>query len=441
MKASVSRVAESMDLLQDYSTGAHPGHGPGSFLGPGPEYEGMEYDGTRWRMKAIGKLGSCDGGSCKGEALLALSEEDRQLAVRFEGEGGLALCLSRAFRLPDQLREEARRLSEDSSREFRDLELTDMPESWECEEVEEALAAARAASDAGAGPGERIDALLWAADVAEEHEALCRNTWSDAEYLEGGEGNAELVSRLEMQFAGQLAGTVQENMQDSTAPDSSAGDGHGGHGSGGKDGVFDVVLQGCAVATELARRLPEEDLTATLSRPRNLGVALDLIGSYCKNYEIDKADLVLQRILPLCRDRGGAWLMKALDKLSLVRMKQNRADDALAALEELELLVPFGPEEGWEYYDMLYRNFAWVYASLDETKKCLEYTRKAVEVKRANAIPASWYDCWDLGKVHARLGQQDNRREEMRIGLDLCRRAAKIHRTASHACEDPLERR
>ena len=29
-----------------------------------------------------------------------------------------------------------------------------------------------------------------------------------------------------------------------------------------------------------------------LEEPRNLGVALDLIGAYLKNYEIDKADLV-----------------------------------------------------------------------------------------------------------------------------------------------------
>jgi len=62
---------------------------------------------------------------------------------------------------------------------------------------------------------------------------------------------------------------------------------------------------------------------------------------------------------------GGPWLMKALDKTCAVRMKQHRAYDALTALKELESLVPFTAEEGWEFHDMLYRNFAWVYSAID----------------------------------------------------------------------------
>lgn len=125
---------------------------------------------------------------------------------------------------------------------------------------------------------------------------------------------------------------------------------------------------------------------------------MDLIGVYLKNYEIDKCDYVLDRVVPLARKKGGTWLIKALDKLCAVRMKQFRAYDALMALKEIEQLVPFRPEEGWEFHDIMYRNFAWCYSSLDEAEKCLEYTRKSVEVKKTNGVPATWFDIWDLGR-------------------------------------------
>lgn len=34
--------------------------------------------------------------------------------------------------------------------------------------------------------------------------------------------------------------------------------------------------------------------------------------------------------------------------------------------QEIESIVPFAPEEGWEFHDILYRNLAWCYSSLDE---------------------------------------------------------------------------
>jgi len=157
---------------------------------------------------------------------------------------------------------------------------------------------------------------------------------------------------------------------------------------------------------------------------------LDLIGVYLKNYEIDKCDYVLERVVPLARKRGGTWLIKALDKLCAVRMKQFRAYDALVALKEIEENVPFQPEEGWEFHDIMYRNFAWCYSSLDEAEKCLEYTRKSVEVKKTNGVQPTWFDIWDLGKAHARLGQKTQQREEMKIGFELCSKAGEIHRTA-----------
>lgn len=111
-------------------------------------------------------------------------------------------------------------------------------------------------------------------------------------------------------------------------------------------------------------------------------------------------------------------------------MKQHRASSALDALQEMESLVPFGPDDGWEFHDIMYRNFAWLYSSMDESEKTLEYTRKAVEVKRACGVPATWFDVWDLGKCHARLGQENKQIDEMRIGYELCCKAGQIHRKA-----------
>jgi len=303
----------------------------------------------------------------------------------------------------------------------------------------------------GSGDGvEQAMMLLQAADAVEDRDALMRNVWADVEYAQGEVGNAELVSRLEMQLAGQLVRTAEGRLK--ARRDLGAKDGLFGSNPAppeprpparpakapppgappppGQDGFFQVVLRESDEVAGLARELPAEELTATLATPRNLGAALDLVGAYLKNYEIDKADLVLERVVPLCREKGGTWLVKALDKLCAVRMKQFRAQETLVALKEIEQLCPFAPEEGWEFHDILYRNFAWCYSALDEAEKCLDYTMKSAEVKRACGIPSTWFDIWDLGKSHARMGQKADQRDEMRIGYDLCLKAGEIHRKA-----------
>ncbi|CAK0903824.1 unnamed protein product [Prorocentrum cordatum] len=238
----------------------------------------------------------------------------------------------------------------------------------------------------GSGDGvEQAMMLLQAADAVEDRDALMRNVWADVEYAQGEVGNAELVSRLEMQLAGQLVRTAEGRLK--ARRDLGAKDGLFGSNPAppeprpparpakapppgapppGQDGFFQVVLRESDEVAGLARELPAEELTATLATPRNLGAALDLVGAYLKNYEIDKADLVLERVVPLCREKGGTWLVKALDKLCAVRMKQFRAQETLVALKEIEQLCPFAPEEGWEFHDILYRNFAWCYSALDE---------------------------------------------------------------------------
>lgn len=433
---SADRVAKSMKLLDEYSEEMHPGHKPGRFAEVGPEFEGMEFDGLRWKMQSTGGDPSQ---SSQSQALMTLSEEDRMLATKYEAAGGLGLCLNRAWTIPDKLRAEARSLlrsvagePEEGNEELMadsmlDSERVNVP--WD--ELKSQLGTKEV------GPVERAALLLHAADIAEEREAVMRNTWSDIEFGGGEMSNAELVARLERQFAGQLVKSAEvrirhrkeQEKKGTKKPEETEKREQGVQGQQ-NDGIFDMVLKDCQDARDLQHRLPPSELTATLNEPRNLGVALDLIGVYLKNYEIDKCDYVLERVVPLARKRGGTWLIKALDKLCAVRMKQFRAYDALVALKEIEQNVPFQPEEGWEFHDIMYRNFAWCYSSLDEAEKCLEYTRKSVEVKKANGVQPTWFDIWDLGKAHARLGQKTQQREEMKIGFELCVKAGEIHRTA-----------
>jgi len=418
---SSARVAHSLELLSDYSEEAHPGHQPGRFAGMGPEFDGMEFDGLRWHLKKD-RIENSSGSTSS--ALAKLSDSDRVLATKFESSGGLALCLSNAFSMPDELRSHAREML----RNMDSGSTIGQPNEDTMAQIQQAMT------------------MLQTADMAEEKEAVMRNVWSDVEFHEGELGNAELVNRLEMQFASQLMRTAETHINNNKVkkrrrheeqtqqPEEhlKVDDSHGETGSkdSHQDGVFEVVLRGCSDATDLAQSLPTYELTKILKEPRNLVVALDLVGVYLKNYEIDKADLVLERVVPLCRERGGPWLVKALDKLSLVRMKQFKAYEALIALKEIEKLVPFTPEEGWEFHDILYRNLAWCYSALDEAERCLKYTRESVEVKRKSGIAASWFDIWDLGKSHARLGQKKQQREEMQVGYDLCVKAGEIHRKA-----------
>mmetsp|Transcript_106580 Transcript_106580/g.344030 ORF Transcript_106580/g.344030 Transcript_106580/m.344030 type:complete len:799 (-) Transcript_106580:813-3209(-) len=439
------RVARSLELLSDYSTEKHPGHRPGRFAGPGPEYDGMVLDLATglWHLEAA----EAATGDTKTMVLAGLSEADRSLVTKFELRGGLALALSNAFRVPDRLRREAMRVLRSSDGSGADDAAEDAPS-----EEESAVLAAEVAKILGpAGvefasqvfgensPTGRGLVMLHAANVSEEREALMRNVWSDIQFRGGDVSNAELVSHLERQFANQLVATTETRL--GTRAEETEGAGASNSSNEGDvvdgaadaeeadDAIFNIALRGCTNVADLAQRLPKEELDATLLEPRNLGVALDLVGVYLKNYEIDKAELVITRVVPLCRQRGGTWLIKGLDKLSMVRMKQFRAYDAMAALTEIEEVVPFS-EPDWQFHDILYRNLAWCYSVLGEPERCLEYTRKSVEVKRDAGIPSSWFDIWDMGKSHASLGQKMGQRKEMQVGYELCMKAAEIHRSA-----------
>jgi len=176
--------------------------------------------------------------------------------------------------------------------------------------------------------------------------------------------------------------------------------------------------------------LSQEQMTRVLSNNRNLGVAIDLVGVYLKNYEIDKADRLCARIQPLVRERGGMWLFKFLNFFSTVRMKQSRYQEALDMYKEYETLIVYSPEEAWELFDTVYRNYGWIYTSLHDYQKALEYFEKAVQIKRTKGIQPHWFDQWDLGKTHARLSLQRGRPENLELALRLIKEGLDMHKRA-----------
>eukprot|EP00931_Biecheleriopsis_adriatica_P040525 TRINITY_DN23225_c0_g1_i2.p1 TRINITY_DN23225_c0_g1~~TRINITY_DN23225_c0_g1_i2.p1 ORF type:complete len:907 (-),score=194.57 TRINITY_DN23225_c0_g1_i2:83-2803(-) len=199
---------------------------------------------------------------------------------------------------------------------------------------------------------------------------------------------------------------------------------------GNEDSMVAIALRAGAQEAVSLSDLSQDEMTRALGQNRNLGTAIDLVGVYLKNYEIDKADSVCTRIEPLCRERGGVWLFKLLNFFTTVRMKQSRYTEALAMYEEYETLIGFTPDEAWELYDTVYRNFGWIYTSLHEYDMALEYFEKAVNIKRTNGVQAHWFDQWDLGKTHARLSLQRGRPENLELALKLIEEALQNHRAA-----------
>lgn len=196
------------------------------------------------------------------------------------------------------------------------------------------------------------------------------------------------------------------------------------------DDVVQIAIHSGEVGAMSLTDLSREEMTRVISNNRSLGTAIDLVGVYLKNYEIDKADRLCSRIMPLVRERGGVWLFKALNFFTTVRMKQSRYEEALEMYREYETLIGFSPEAAWELFDTVYRNFGWIYTSLHEYGRALEYFEKSVEVKRSNGIQAHWFDQWDLGKTHARLSLQNARWSELELALRLIKEGLEMHRRA-----------
>jgi len=162
----------------------------------------------------------------------------------------------------------------------------------------------------------------------------------------------------------------------------------------------------------------------------NLGSALDLVGVYMKNYKLDKADAVLARCAPHVSARGGVWMVKWLNHVSTVRMKQSRHQEALEMLYDLELYSPYNATEAPEFFETLYRNLAWALKALGRVNDALVYFERMAKASKAHKGTFDWFDCWDIGKLAATRAYRDGDMEAFYRGRSMIEEALQMHKKA-----------
>eukprot|EP00928_Gymnodinium_smaydae_P048943 TRINITY_DN32794_c0_g1_i1.p1 TRINITY_DN32794_c0_g1~~TRINITY_DN32794_c0_g1_i1.p1 ORF type:complete len:603 (-),score=137.65 TRINITY_DN32794_c0_g1_i1:3-1718(-) len=160
----------------------------------------------------------------------------------------------------------------------------------------------------------------------------------------------------------------------------------------------------------------------------NLGSALDLVGVYMKNYKLDKADAVLARCGEYVSERGGVWMVKWLNHVSTVRMKQGRNLEALEMLYDLELYSPYNASEAPEFFETLYRNLAWALKSLGRIDEAVEYFERMAKASKQHKGKLDWFDCWDIGKLAATRAFRDGDMPAFYRGRALVKDSLEMHR-------------
>jgi len=145
-----------------------------------------------------------------------------------------------------------------------------------------------------------------------------------------------------------------------------------------------------------------------LKAPGLLLATLDLAGAYIKNYSLDKADLILKRIVDECRRVGPPWDTKCLQDLATLRFKQNRQPECAKLLEEVAQRSPPHPA--------ISENLGTVYNSLGRFELALKCFEEAVALK--GGVPEK-EDFWNLGLVHNNLGDKGQAVDMLQKALDL----------------------
>eukprot|EP00421_Protoceratium_reticulatum_P049525 CAMPEP_0168439304 /NCGR_PEP_ID=MMETSP0228-20121227/42398_1 /TAXON_ID=133427 /ORGANISM="Protoceratium reticulatum, Strain CCCM 535 (=CCMP 1889)" /LENGTH=527 /DNA_ID=CAMNT_0008453579 /DNA_START=30 /DNA_END=1610 /DNA_ORIENTATION=+ len=262
------------------------------------------------------------------------------------------------------------------------------------------------------------DGLQGLAVPLEEKVWCMKRDWTDEDFQRGAEANRTKLEQFEDELVGKLRRAC---MVSAGAPVEPAAD---------LPDVLSRVLEPAALLR--TDKDPNSVRAAVLRDPEVLGSALDIVGAYLKNYEVDKAAAVMETVLPFCREKGGMWLLKTLNHLATVRMKQARPSDALACLEEIESLVRprltrEEMDEAWEFWETTYRNFGWIMSSLGRTEEAIEYIEKAIEVKERVGRSASWFDLWDLGRMKATIALKGNEPAKIEDAQGLVARGLVLH--------------
>lgn len=262
--------------------------------------------------------------------------------------------------------------------------------------------------------------------VIEDRAWALKRDWTDVDFQEGAEGNRARLQGFEGQLVNRLKQSCARALGSEAAPALTPAE---------REDVLARVLDPAVAASSS----PAEHVRkAVLNDPEVLGSALDIVGAYLKNYEVDRAAAVVETVLPVCRERGGLWFLKALNHLSTVRMKQARPACALAALGEVEeyasaRLTPEERDEAWEFWETVYRNFGWVLSSLGRDSEAIKYIQRAIDVKERVGRSPSWFDLWDLGRLSAVSALKNNEANKIAESQSTVTKALWSHRDAEPA--------
>jgi len=185
--------------------------------------------------------------------------------------------------------------------------------------------------------------------------ALMKRDWSDTAFEEGEAGNEKILEGFEVKLVGMLQGSPEGL---------------------GESGI--------------------------------LGSSIDLAGAYKKNYKLEKAEAVLLRCTRNAEERSGAWMVKYLNHLSQVRMKQSREVEAMEMMYEMESLATFTIDEvgASEFFETLFRNMTSSLRRMNREDEAAIYFMKMVDAAKRHKPALDWMDLWDLGILIANRAYQ-----------------------------------
>lgn len=207
--------------------------------------------------------------------------------------------------------------------------------------------------------------------------ALLKRSWSDSPFEDGEEGNEKTITQFELELMGMLRSTNQ--------------------------GLADGTV---------------------------LGNAIDLAGAYKKNYKLEQAEAVLLRCTRHTEERSGAWMVKYLNHLSQVRMKQSRDVEAMEMMYEMESLATFSLDEpgASEFFETLYRNMSSGLRRMGREDEAAIYFLKMADAARRHKERLDWMDLWDLGLLVANRAFHSKRWAEFHRSREIIAEALKQQR-------------
>eukprot|EP01062_Namystynia_karyoxenos_P030286 TRINITY_DN22637_c0_g1_i1.p1 TRINITY_DN22637_c0_g1~~TRINITY_DN22637_c0_g1_i1.p1 ORF type:complete len:562 (+),score=184.34 TRINITY_DN22637_c0_g1_i1:70-1686(+) len=137
--------------------------------------------------------------------------------------------------------------------------------------------------------------------------------------------------------------------------------------------------------------------------------ALDMGVVYIKNYLLDKADAIYAKVLPLCRERGFPWVVRALQDTATLRFKQHRQKECASLLEELEAISPPHPAT--------YENLGTVYNSLRMPDKAYRMFEMKILLQGGEYEGADYVS---MGLVKKHVGRHQEALEMFEKALQIC---------------------